>query len=59
MEMPAELMRLANGHFPIHIREAVSGIEDVTSRKGCLQAALTARYGHAEDLAKILVTPVL
>ena len=43
MEMPAELVRLANsGHVPIPIRKAVSGVEDDTPRKGCLQAASAA-----------------
>ena len=59
MEMPAELMRLANGHVPIPIREAVSWVEDDAPRKGCLQAASAARYGRAEDLAKILVSKIL
>ena len=45
------------GHVPI--REAVSGVEDDTPRKGCLQAASAARYGRAEDLAKILVSAIL
>ena len=47
------------GHVPIPIRKAVSGVEDDTPRKGCLQAALAARYGRAEDLAKILVSVIL
>ena len=59
MEIPAELIRLASGHVPVSIREAVGRIEDDAAREGGLQPASAARYGRDEDLAIIFVLSVI
>ena len=59
IEIPAELIRLASGHVPVSIREAVGRVEDDAAREGSLQTSSAARYGRNEVLAIIFVLSVI